>query len=112
DGVDFGIWSGNAFHGGGTWARGDFDGDGAIDVRDFNRWNAHKFQAAPAEAAAARTPRAALSLTRVENRSEARSVPVDAVHADSLAKRAVRWTIRDRDAAITRRAATGSVLHS
>ncbi len=40
---DFNIWNANKFSEGTDWTTGDFNGDGITDVTDFNLWNANKF---------------------------------------------------------------------
>ena len=40
---DFNIWNNNKFTSGTDWSTGDFNGDGSTDVSDFNIWNANKF---------------------------------------------------------------------
>ncbi len=40
---DFNIWNANKFTVGTNWASADFDGNGVTDVSDFNIWNANKF---------------------------------------------------------------------
>ncbi len=41
---DFNIWNLNKFNTGTDWLSGDFNGDGTTDVSDFNIWNVNKFQ--------------------------------------------------------------------
>jgi hypothetical protein len=43
---DFNIWNSNKFQGGNDWSSGDFNGDGITDVSDFNVWNSNKFTSA------------------------------------------------------------------
>ncbi|MEM7317176.1 MAG: PEP-CTERM sorting domain-containing protein, partial [Planctomycetota bacterium] len=45
---DFNIWNANKFTEGTDWLSGDFNGDGRTDVADFNLWNANKFTSAAA----------------------------------------------------------------
>ncbi len=40
---DFNIWNTNKFSPGTDWLTGDFNGDGITDVSDFNIWNVNKF---------------------------------------------------------------------
>ncbi len=40
---DFNVWNNNKFTNGTTWITGDFNGDGITDVSDFNIWNVNKF---------------------------------------------------------------------
>ncbi len=42
DGNDLAAVTGNIFQTGTGWATGDFNGDGATDVSDFNRWNENR----------------------------------------------------------------------
>ena len=43
DVTDFNIWNANKFTSTPEWCSGDFDADGSVDVGDFNHWNANKF---------------------------------------------------------------------
>ena len=45
---DFNIWNSHKFATGTDWVSADFNGDGFTDVTDFNIWNSHKFQSAAA----------------------------------------------------------------
>ena len=40
---DFNIWNANKFTTGTDWVTGDFDNDGVTDVSDYNIWNSFKF---------------------------------------------------------------------
>ena len=43
---DFNVWNANKFTTGTGWCSADFNADGVVDVLDFNSWNANKFQSA------------------------------------------------------------------
>ena len=43
---DFNVWNSNKFIMGTDWLSGDFNGDGNTDILDFNLWNANKFTSA------------------------------------------------------------------
>ena len=43
DVTDFNVWNANKFSPANLWSQGDFNCDGVVDVGDFNVWNANKF---------------------------------------------------------------------
>ena len=43
DVADFNVWNANKFTPANLWSQGDFNCDGVVDVADFNVWNANKF---------------------------------------------------------------------
>jgi predicted outer membrane repeat protein len=45
---DFNVWNANKFSLANAWTLGDFDASGQVDVSDFNVWNSNKFQVADA----------------------------------------------------------------
>jgi hypothetical protein len=53
---DFNIWNANKFQSGAGFCGGDYNGDGSTDVSDFNIWNANKFQSSDSGAAAVPEP--------------------------------------------------------
>ena len=60
------IWNDHRFQICQGWATGDFNGNGASDVSDFNIWNMNKFlTAATTQASAGRLPRSTLPVASV-----------------------------------------------
>ena len=53
---DFNIWNTNKFLADTDWSTGDFNGDGVTDASDFNVWNANKFTSIALPAVAPTTP--------------------------------------------------------
>ncbi len=47
---DFNVWNANKFTTTGAWCLADFNADGSTDVGDFNIWNSNKFTASAAPA--------------------------------------------------------------
>ena len=43
---DFNVWNANKFTAFASWCRGDFTADGFVDASDFNVWNGNKFKGA------------------------------------------------------------------